>query len=169
MKKTLLAAAVIILLVTAGSAYAATATSQFQVSASVAANCTITSTALDFAAYDPVGTNASNPLNVNGSVSVSCTKGAPITVGLDNGASYGLGPSGATFRAMLATGSNYLSYQLYQDSAYSKLWGASGTGLVSWTSTSKASHPFTVYGQIPAGQDVAIGSYKDTITATVNF
>jgi spore coat protein U-like protein len=27
----------------------------------------------------------------------------------------------------------------------------------------------TVYGQIPAGQDVSAGTFSDTISATINF
>ena len=166
MKKTLLAVAVIILLVTAGSAYAATATSQFQVTASVAANCTITSTTLAFGAYDPISANAATPLNQTGSVSVSCTKGAPISVGLDAGLNHT--SAIGTTRAM-AAGTNYLSYELYLDTGHATVWGNVTPNWATWTSSGKATHAFTIFGQIPSGQDVAIGSYSDTITATVNF
>jgi spore coat protein U-like protein len=34
---------------------------------------------------------------------------------------------------------------------------------------SKAARTFTVYGQVPAGQDVGAAAYTDTVLATINF
>jgi spore coat protein U-like protein len=34
---------------------------------------------------------------------------------------------------------------------------------------SKTARNFTVYGRVPSNQDVAAGSYSDTVVATVNF
>jgi spore coat protein U-like protein len=167
MKKTLFLTAIIILLAV-GSAYAGTATSQFQVTASVAANCTITSTSLGFGPYDPIVNNAASPLNQTGSVSVSCTKGAGIEVGLDVGL-YHTNATGTT-RAMKETASaNYLNYELYLDSGHTTVWNNIAPNWATWTSTGKTAHELTIYGQVPSAQDVAIGSYADTITATVNF
>jgi spore coat protein U-like protein len=165
MKRTLLVAATIAFLV-GGTAFAGTDTSQFQVTATVGANCTITAAALDFQAYDPVGTNATSPLDQTGSVTVSCTKGASIWVGLDAGLYGAVGSFGT--RAMYNS-TDHLGYELYSDSGRSTVWGdTSGTG-ASWTSPGMAAHAMTIYGRIGAGQDVSTGSYADTITATVNF
>ncbi|HYV66294.1 MAG TPA: spore coat protein U domain-containing protein, partial [Myxococcales bacterium] len=106
-----------------------------------------------------------------GTVSIACTKGSGPSIGLNAGNNPGA-VAGVT-RAM-ANGTNRLGYELFQQAA------APGNGAV-WTdigganplnagvSPSKASRSFTVQAQIPAGQDVAVGSYTDTITATVNF
>jgi spore coat protein U-like protein len=165
MKRTLLVVATIAFLV-GGTTFAATATSQFQVTATVGANCTITAATLDFAAYDPVGTNATTPLDATGSVSVNCTKGASIWVGLNAGLYGGLGTFGT--RAMYNS-TDHLGYELYTNAARTTVWGnASGTG-ASWTSTGMGAHAIDIYGRVGAGQDVSTGSYSDTITATVNF
>ncbi len=65
---------------------------------------------------------------------------------------------------------DYLSYELYQDTGRTTVWGNSGTALFSAGSApSKAPRTFTVYGRIPAAQDVPAGAYADTVIATVNF
>jgi spore coat protein U-like protein len=102
----------------------------------------------------------------NGSVTVSCTKGTAITIALDAGANHTFAVG--TTRAMKTGTSDYMSYELYTDEPGGTVWNDT-TSVVSWTSTGKASHSFTVFGRVPQGQDVAPGSYSDTITATVNF
>jgi spore coat protein U-like protein len=146
---------------------APTATGTESVSATVIAKCTVGASSMAFGAYDPLVANKTTALDANGSLSVSCTRGAPgVYVTLDTGAN-GSHASGTT-RAM-ASGSNYLSYELYTTSARTLVWNATNT--VSYTGiTSMASATLTVYGQIPAGQDVAASSsYSDSVTATVNF
>ena len=50
------------------------------------------------------------------------------------------------------------------------MWGNAGGGLLSPAAApSKAARNFTVYGRVPSNQDVAAGSYSDTVVATVNF
>lgn len=99
-----------------------------------------------------------------GSLTVACTKGAVTTIGLNLGAN----ASGST-RRMTGAG-DYLTYELYKDSARTLVWGNSGGDLLdTGTAPSKAPRTFTVYGRVPAGQDVPAGAYVDTVTATVNF
>jgi spore coat protein U domain-containing protein, fimbrial subunit CupE1/2/3/6 len=156
------------LLAAAAPAFAGSATSTFSVTASVASNCTISTTSIAFGAYDPIVANATTPLDTTGSVTITCTKGAATTIGLNAG-NNSANATGTT-RAM-KSGSDYLSYEIYQDSGRSTVWGNSGAGLFTpAVAPDKAPRTFTMYGRVPAGQDVpASGSYTDTVTATVNF
>ena len=146
-------------------AYAANQTASLTVNATVTNNCTISTSALSFAAYDPVVANASANLDGTGRVTVACTKGAAPTIGLGTGSS----ASGSARRLADGTG-NFLTYDLYQDSSRSVAWSNSGAGMLTTTAaTSKAARDFTVYGRIGGNQDVPAGSYTDTVVATVNF
>ena len=163
-----LAAAAAALLFTAHAAVAGSKTTTFNVTSTVSANCTILATDLSFGAYDPVVANKTTALDVNTTVTVLCTKGSTgVNVGLDLGTHAGAG------NRFMSNGSDSLQYELYSDSAGGTVWGNSGAALVGWpvfgpigagTGVSK-----TVFGRIPAAQDVSTGSYSDLITATVNF
>ena len=54
--------------------------------------------------------------------------------------------------------------------AETQIWrtGAFG-GLTIPAAPSRAARTFTVYGRVPAGQDVVAGPYTDTVVATINF
>ncbi len=149
-------------------AFAASATSSFTVTASVAANCSISTTTIAFGAYDPVVAQAASPLDGTGSVTITCTKGAVTTIGLNAG---GNGASAlGTTRAMADGSGNFLSYEIYQNAARNVFWGNSGADLFAPpVAPSKAPRTFSTFGRIPAAQDVPAGSYTDTVTATVNF
>jgi spore coat protein U-like protein len=144
---------------------AATATANLGVSATVTNNCTISTAALAFGSYDPVVANASANLDGTGTVTVACTKGATATIGL------GLGSNASgSVRRMTDGSSNYLTYELYQDSGRSTVWGTAGAGLLSPVAApSKAARNFTVYGRVTSNQDVPAGTFNDTVVATVNF
>lgn len=167
--KGLLASAVLVAIAAAsGSAVAGTATSNLPVSATVSANCTIdASGGVAFGAYDPIVTNKSTALTATGTVSTTCTNGSSATITLDQGANAGTGSTAAApLRRMLAGTSNYLSYQLYSDSAMTTVFdGATGVGV---TGTGAAVST-SVYGSVAAGQNVPAGSYADTVVATVTF
>ena len=81
------------------------------VSANVVKNCTITTAPVAFGNYDPVAANATAPLDGLGTVTVTCTKGAPAKVGLNPG-----GNAQGTTRRMSGGGAEYLTYELYKDS-----------------------------------------------------
>jgi len=155
-------------------AQAGSSSTTFQVSMTVARNCKITTSGtFNFGNYDPVVANASAPLNVTtpAFISVNCNKNtASVWVGLDAGANSSHAPAGSTRAASDGAG-DYIGYDFYQDSAFTTLWGntqATAPTLGPFTSA-KTPVTATVYGQAPAGQDVPVGTYTDTITATVNF
>jgi len=160
-------AAALLLVSVAREARSGSATSTLNVSMSVTNNCTISTTAVAFGAYDPVTANASNPLDGTGGVTIACTKNTSATIGLDLGGS----ASGSQRRMSTGGGSpSYANYEVYQDSGHATVWGSSGAGLLSPSAApSKAPRTFTVYGRVAAGQDIPPGSYSDSVVATVNF
>jgi len=140
---------------------ATTATSTFAVSATVSANCTIAAGALAFTPYDPVVANATANLDQTSTITVACTKGSTGVVSLDNGVN-----ASGTIRRMKA-GTNFLTYEMYSDSGRTTVWNATNT--VSYTALTKATTGVTLYGRVPAGQDVPVGSYTDSVVATITF
>jgi spore coat protein U-like protein len=155
--KSLIASLVIILAHNAGAA--STATTTFTVSASVISSCSISASNMAFGNYSLA------QLDATSTVTVTCTSGAVVKIGLNAGTG-----SGATVSARkMASGSNTLSYGLYSDSSRSVNWGNTpGTDTVNTTGTGSA-QAFTVYGRVPANQTSPIGTYSDTVTATVTF
>jgi spore coat protein U-like protein len=107
------------------------------------------------------GTYTAVVANSTSTVSVTCTNTTPYTVALDAGLATG---ATVTNRSMKGTGSALLGYTLYSDTGRSVNFAttASITG-------NGAAQPITIYGQIPANEYVAPGSYTDTITATVTY
>jgi spore coat protein U-like protein len=157
-----LALAGLVLLTGAQGVYAATTTTTFTVSATVTNNCTVSATNHAFGAYTPSG---ALPTDGTSTVTVNCTLGAGYNVGLDSGTG-----SGATVTTRkMTSGASTLNYSLYQDALRSTVWGDTvGTNTVAGTGTGlDVGH--TVYGRIPISQNVAAGSYSDTITVTVTF
>ncbi|HEU4685808.1 MAG TPA: spore coat U domain-containing protein [Nitrospira sp.] len=150
-------------------AMAGSAASNFTVSAAVVATCSISTVNMNFGNYDPINANASTALDVNGSVTITCTKGASTWIDLSPGAN--AANAVGTTRAMATAGPDYLSYELYQDNTHTTVWGVGnpGNALVPPVAPNKNARTFTVYGRIPAGQGSSVGNYTDTVTATVNF
>lgn len=156
-------------------ALADTATANLTVSASVSKRCTISTTALAFGAYDPIGANATAPLNGSGAVSVACSKGSTgLTIGLGDGAN----ASGTQRQLKAAGGTDLLPYDLFQPGSTTPGTACSFPASTAWNETStltldeapsKAARTYNVCGTIPANQDVAAGSYADTVVATINF
>ncbi len=163
------AAAGALALAAASGAQAGTATSNLSVTATVSSNCTISTSPVAFGAYDPVVANAASPLNGTGSVSVTCTTGASATITLGQGSNPAAGSSNAVpLRQMKDAGTDVLAYFLYQDSGHATVWGnTAGTGVPE--TGNGAAINVTVYGQVPAAQNVPAASYSDTVLATVTF
>lgn len=150
-------------------------TSSFTAQAFVDTNCNVSTTPVAFGAYDPIGANSTTSLDAAGSVTVACVKGTAPTIALG----LGLNASGA-LRRMSAGPGEFLSYELYQPPGVAAglpcsfpgttVWGSTGGNLFSaGAAPSKAPRSYQVCGTVPAGQDPSIGSYTDTVVATVNF
>lgn len=167
-RKAIYLAVSVLALGVSGAAIAGTASDDLAVSASIAANCTIdASSGLAFGAYDPIVTNKSVDLEGDGTISVTCTNGSAVTIELNGGLNEDGAAPAAPARRM-ADGANFLSYTLFSDAGRTALWATgaavdvedTGTGVVS-------SH--TVYGSVAADQNVPVGNYADTVSATVTF
>lgn len=153
-----------------GSVYAATATTSLGVSATVISSCTITtSQVLSFGNYDPLSVNATSPLDGTGSITTVCTANENAVVALDQGGNPVSGSNAATpKRAMIRSGSiDVLAYFLYTNTGRSAVWGDGST--TNPTTGSGLPQIMTVYGRITQGQNVAPGSYSDTVVATITF
>lgn len=142
-----------------------TATGTVTVTGAIGANCTITGSTLAFGAYNVLSSTVTQVTGTN-ALSVACTRGATavtIALGSGNNAAHASG----TTRALSNGSGNYLSYELYTSNTYATVWNASNT--VSYSPTSLAATSFTVYGEIPAQQNVLFGNYTDSVQATVSF
>jgi spore coat protein U-like protein len=163
-------------LMSSAPAYAAgSANLPLAVSASVASNCTISTAAVAFGAYDPIVVNATTALGGNGSITITCTKASVPVLALDLG-----GNASGAVRRMANGATNLLPYELYQPTSNADgaacggvgtgtVWGTGGAALTTVAAPSKAARTYNVCGAIPGGADVAVGAYADTVVATVTF
>lgn len=73
-------------------------------------------------------------------------------------------------RHLASAADDRLTYDLFTDPARTSIWGDGTDGTVTSGGdgdTTSAHH--TIYGRIPAGQNVRIGTYSDLITVTLEF
>jgi spore coat protein U-like protein len=146
-------------------AEAQTATANLPVQATVVANCNIdVPGSLNFGPYDPAVANAAADLDGATTIDVRCTKNSPnVWIGLDEGANDNAG------QRRMTDGSEFLDYDLYQDGGRTTVWGnLVGDGL-SYNPTTSSWTSLDVYGRVPQAQDVGVGTYNDTVVATINF
>ena len=150
-----------------GAQAASPQTANLTVQATVDANCTISTTAVDFGSYDPIVAHLSADLNAQGKVTVLCTTGAAATVTLGQGANADTGSTDADPARRLKHGTtDFLSYTLYTTSGRTVEWD-NATG-VAHTGTG-ASTDLAVFGTLLHGQNVPVGAYTDTVVATITF
>jgi spore coat protein U-like protein len=139
-----------------------TASTTFRVTAKVSAVCAVTASDLAFGAYS---SSTATPLQGTTLLRATCTPNTTYYVGLDQGQA-----PGATVNARkMVSGTSNLNYQLYSDTSRTKIWGnTTGTDTVTGTGTGVA-QDHTVFGSVPAAQNVAAGDYADTITVRVYY
>ncbi len=109
---------------------------------------------------------AGSPKTTTGTVTYQCTLGVNIIVTLSRGSSSTFNPQDAEEH-----GAEVLNYNLYREATFQTIWGDGTGGSQTYTAVAALLVPVTVtvYGQLPAGQNVAAGSYSDSVVATIIF
>ena len=132
--------------------------------AEAAPSCTVSTTAVNFGAYNVF--NAS-PTDSTGTLTYNCSGNAQnLVITLSKGSSTTFNPR------TMSNGTDTMSYNLYRNAARSIICGDGTGGSQSYqpaNPTNGRDYVRTIYGRIPAGQDVSAGAYTDTITAIVNY
>lgn len=153
----------------AGAAWAATATDDMGVSATVVDECTIeVSGDLSFGTLATTGGETTSENASGVTVTVNCTLGTDFDVTDDGGVNEAVDGTGPRRLQIELTGT-YLNYTLSKSATYdsgSEIAVGSSWGSAASFSTAEV---INVSGNIAAGQPVAIGSYVDTVTFTVTY
>lgn len=130
--------------------------------------CNVTATSINFGAYDVF---KAAPTDSTGSVTVSCDNFLPRNVTVSIGVSATSGEFNPR-RMKPPSGSDRLDYNLFTTSSRSTIWGngTAGTSTV-LLSNVRRNQPrvTTIYGRIPAGQNIQVGPYTDTVTITILY
>jgi spore coat protein U-like protein len=128
------------------------------------ATCTISTMSVNFGNYNVFNAAA---VDSTGRVTYRCNAAAAnISIGLSTGASSSYNPR------RMYKGAEALGYNLYRNAARTTIWGdgSGGTSVYFRADPPNNSNVnVTVYGRLPAGQDVSAGSFSDTVTAVINF
>jgi len=144
-------------------------TANLAVSASVAANCALSTTPLDFGNYNPL---LAATVTGTGTIQLRCTRGTTPAVALNAG----VNATGAQRRMTVA--GEFLAYNLVRPTSNTPGAACPGAGSgtawdnTAWTLTAAANsapRTYNVCGELPGAQDVSPGLYIDTVVATVTF
>lgn len=93
-------------------------------------------------------------------IKVDCPPGAAPQIAISRG-------SAPSYSAReLRSGREVLRYNLYVDPGHQQVWG-DGTEGTRMPGVRSGNTDVTVYARLPAGQDVAPGTYSDTLVITV--
>ena len=132
-------------------------------SAARAGGCTISTTSIDFGGYNVF---SAGPTDSTATISYHCNGNAALAIGLTRGQSDTFNPR------VMAKGLERLGYNLFLDGAHTTVWGDLGSGTQIYYDSSAPNNrsvTVTVYGRIPAGQDVGAGGYSDSVVAVILF
>ncbi len=132
--------------------------------------CSVQASAMSFGNYDIF---LKIPLDSTGTVTVHCTANVPKAT-----LSLGTSPNSGSFnprKMKRSGGADLLTYNIYTDASRTTIFGDgnSGTAKIELTRPRPGGKPepwsqtATIYGRIPPGQDVSVGSYADALTVTV--
>ncbi len=141
-----------------------------------AVSCNVATSGVSFGNYDLVSTANTTSM---GNVSITCSDiggAGALTVNITIAISASSTSGTVSNRQMaLAGGTDRLNYNLYQDAGMSLVWGNTpGVNDVALPklrvpNNGSASTSVTIYGSIPAGQNVSVGNYSDHNVLTIFY
>ena len=133
-----------------------TATDSFQVSITIADDCTIDADDLDFGSHSAIPAD----VDVDSTITVNCSVGTNYAVSLDQG---------GNGTRLMSDGTNDVDYDLYTTALRNVPWGTNvGVDTVGGTGDG-TDQVLTVYGRVPSQATPPPAQYTDSITATVAF
>ena len=133
------------------------------------AACNVSTTSINFGNYDVF---LATPLDSTGTVTVWCDENLRSDMIID------IGPSGNSGgfqprKMRRSSGSELLDYNLYTNSSRTAVWGngTAGTSTVNVGKIKKNDPPtsVTIFGRVPPGQNVSVGTYSDTLVVTITW
>ena len=132
--------------------------------------CTINTSSIRFGNYDSFSSTSSDTA---GTVTINCTSDvlkANLTLS-QSSTSGSFNPR----QMKRSGGADLLNYNIYTDVARTIIFGngAGGTTDVGLKRPTGKPAPWSqmidIYGRIPPGQDIPVGSYSDTLTITIDW
>ncbi|NMC75269.1 MAG: spore coat protein U domain-containing protein [Geobacteraceae bacterium] len=139
--------------------------------AAAAFHCDVSATHISFGAYDVF---SPSPLDTTGTITVECNikenekRPMPVTVAISKGGSNSFFP-----RKMQRSGGGApMNYNLYLDPSRSNIWGdgSNNTSVFTGNVVRNETKILTIYGRIPARQNLAAGPYSDSpVVVTVSW
>lgn len=147
------------------SAIAPRTTFTSQARARITASCTVNANPLSFGTVSLLAAN----IDATTALGLNCTKDAAWTLRLNGGTVAGNVAARRMGAGGVAPGA--INYQLRHTGANGPLWGDGTGGTTTLTGTGTGtSQTLTLFGRVPGGQPApAVGTYSDTVTATVEF
>ena len=130
------------------------------VSAKIEESCRLDARPVDFGALPAGG----DRIDADATIVLICTPAAGYVVTMDEGRH---GAGGAR-RMADAAGTGYLGYEIYQDAARTRPWGATLASAMSAVAPASGRVELDVHARLADGKALP-GSYADTVTVTVAF
>ncbi len=145
--------------------------SQASALCTVTCSCVVSTTNVVFGTINPLSLSNTDSA---GNVAVTCGGVAGLLIPLQVDISKGSGASYAS--RTMSYGTSKLSYNLYQDSGYSMVFGDASSGTVDSSASitiaaiGYATVNFPVYGRVFGAQTTMVpGPYSDTISVTLTY
>ncbi len=146
----------------------ATASVVFCAAQSHASNCWVSTSPVVFGSYNVFSTS---PTTSRGTITLTCnnhpSKPMQATISISPGGSGSFNP-----RQMRSSASDgNMNYNLYTDASLTSIWGdgTGGTSTVSGSASRQSPLVSTIYGSIPARQNLSAGNYSDNLVVTVTW
>jgi spore coat protein U-like protein len=169
-KRLIIVTMIVLALGFVGTAKADQDHQDFAVTANVPAACTVDSASdVEFGAY------ANSAKTTTSTIKVTCVAADdPATLALDDGANWDAGSGAPQDRRMKYAGDDdhFLTYKLYVTNGSGACWGGSNvcaTAHAEDVTQNASQQTFTVWGALAGSQGLYVGSYADSVAATVNF